>query len=253
MIFPLSSHVSSLYSAACQAAEEYASSLNTDDLVGIVLLGAVVRGYYDEDSDIDISVFRKEYSPKISSDTRNYKGFHLHEFIVDYNSERNVHWEKGKRWAYSQCRIFWERDGLITNLLADKVPLGADEKKWLVMSGMALSEWYCNGLVDLWIRRGDILGAHFMFSEGLNHLFNALFALNNEITADFKWRVFCAQRLEVLPNGFVKGLEEILTVTSVGLEEVRRRQDAFMRVWGSLLPEAEAFLGMSYKEFKDKV
>lgn len=178
--FHLPSNDPLLLARAREVAAEYARSLNADDLVGIVFLGAIVRGYYDADSDIDISVFRKKYDPIITSETRDYRGFRLHEFIVGYEAECGGHWDTGKRWAFSQSRVFWERDGAITSLLERKVPLGGDERKWLVMSGMALSDWYSRELTALWVRRGDVMSAHYMFSEGINHLFNALFALNNE-------------------------------------------------------------------------
>jgi hypothetical protein len=51
-----------------------------------------------------------------------------------------------KRWTYSQGQIHFDPNGSIARLLMEKVPLQPHEKKWLLMSGLALSEWYINDL-----------------------------------------------------------------------------------------------------------
>lgn len=240
-------------SEAKLVAQEYANQQKKNDVVGITFLGAITRGYFDTDSDIDITIFKNSFKEKITSDTTEYKGFKLHEFTVDIENERASHWELGKRWAYSNSQIYWEKDGQITSLLNEKVPMREEEKRRLVMSGIVLSEWYCNRLTELWIRRGDVVSSHYMIAEGLNHFFNAIFAFNNEMPPDYKWRFFCSKQLENIPTTYEECMIETIKIEKMDLNDLTRRKNAFMKIWNQMLPSIETYLGMQYSEFKDKV
>jgi predicted nucleotidyltransferase len=239
--------------AARKLAEKYINELSKENIVGVAFLGAIVRGYYDDDSDIDITVFRNKYEPLITSNTFDYDNFKLHIFEVDYNNELSSKWEMGKRWAYSSSEVHYDNNNLVKNLIKQKVPLGIEEKKWLVMSGITLAEWYFNRLTDLWIRRGDIENAHYQINEGLNHFFNVLFAINNELVPDHKWRIYCSKKLNILPNSYFQEINNIQIVQSMNMEELKRRKNAFSIMWNELLPIVEEYLGMKYIEFKDTV
>ncbi|MCD1656109.1 hypothetical protein K7J14_15520 [Treponema zuelzerae] len=253
MKFKLKTNNNEKLNEAYQLAVKYVDEINKKDVIGIAFLGAIVRGYYDNDSDIDITIFRKKYRQKITSDTFDYHGYQLHIFDVDYKNELAIKWEMGKRWAYSTSQVYWEKSNLITSLIENKTSISESEKKWFLMSGITLSEWYINRLTDLWIRRGDIENAHYQFSEGLTHFFNALFALNNELVPDYKWRIFCSKQLETLPPNYSEDISNIQIVHSITVEEIERRKKVFFNMWNSILPKIEDKLGMKYEEFKDKV
>ena len=57
--FQIQSSNPKLLEKATKIAEELAQQFITDDIVGIVFLGAFVRGYYDNFADIDIAIFKK--------------------------------------------------------------------------------------------------------------------------------------------------------------------------------------------------
>jgi hypothetical protein len=128
-----------------QTATEYAARFVRDDVVGIAFLGAIVRGYFDESSDIDIFT-RGESRRDLPPQTQHVNGIELHCWVADYNAEAREKWDRGKRRAYSECRIFHDPQGLIRSLIREKVPLRPDEKRWLLLSGITLSEWYINRL-----------------------------------------------------------------------------------------------------------
>jgi hypothetical protein len=48
-----------LLEKATQIAKEFAQKYVSDDIVGIVFLGAITRGYFDHSADIDIAIFKK--------------------------------------------------------------------------------------------------------------------------------------------------------------------------------------------------
>ena len=123
-----------------------------------------------------------------------------------------------------------------------------EEKKWLMISGLNLSEWYINRLTQLWVERGNIVSAHHMFDQGLIYFFDMLFGLNNELILDMKWRYYCAEKLERLPHNFQEQIKETIMLHSFSLEELERRKNAFMDMWEEMKPIIEEEVQMSYSE-----
>jgi hypothetical protein len=153
-----------------------------------------------------------------------------------------------KRWTYSQSRIFFDPEGKTARLLKEKIPLTPGERKWLLMSGLALSEWYVNGLTHLWIGRGNLVSAQHMISRGIDYFFEMLFGLNHELVADMKWRYYCVARLERLPLNFQERIKEIMTLRSFTLEDLERRKSIFMLMWEEMKPQIEKEVQLSYDE-----
>ena len=122
-----------------------------------------------------------------------------------------------------------------------------------MISGLTLSEWYINRLTRLWIDRGSMLSAHNMFNEGLNQFYTMLFSLNNELTADHKWRLFYAEQLAILPGDFESAMENVMRVRALDEAEIVRRREAFMRMWEEMLPKIDKETSMKYENFKDTV
>jgi hypothetical protein len=113
-----------------------------------------------------------------------------------------------------------------------------------------LSEWYINRLTQLWLQRGSMVSAQHMFFQGLNYFFDLLFALNNQLVADMKWRYYCAEKLRRLPGHFQGQIKEILLLREFSQEELERRQTAFMEMWREMLPIVEQEVGLSYAEIE---
>jgi hypothetical protein len=168
--------------------------------------------------------------------------------LADYESELAADWNMAKRWTYDQRQLYYDPDGKILQLLEEKVPLKPEEKKWLLMSGLTLSEWYINRLTDLWVERGNLVSAHHMFDEGLNHFFNMLFAWNDELVADLKWRYYCVEKLANLPSNFQERIKDTMLLQSFSVEELERRKAAFMEMWQEMSPIVEKEVQMSYDE-----
>jgi len=239
---------------AGKVAREFAQQYATDQIVGIVFLGAVARGYFDHAADIDIAFFKKPAAVMpLPATYLKVKGFEIHCHLEDYQTEVNAPWDMGKRWTYSQSQIYYDPKGLISQLLQEKVPLQQEERRWLLMSGLVLSEWYINRLTDLWVERGNMMSAHHMFYQGLNFFFDMLFAFNNELVPDMKWRYYCVEKLPQLPDCFQERIQEVLLLNALTVEEMERRRKAFMEIWRPMVPLVEQELNMPYDEFKELV
>ena len=252
--FTIQSSDPKLLEKATKIAKEIVQNYICDDVVGIVFLGAIVRGYFDHSADIDIAILKKEGS-QFSIPKKFFKidNIEVHIWLSNYESELTDTWETSKRWTYSQAEVYFDPQEKIAQLIKEKVPLNPEEKRWLMMSGLVLSEWYINRLPRLWIERGNIASAHHMFDQGLTYFFDMLFALNDELVADMKWRFYCAEKLKRLPRGFQEGIKDTMIIHSFSLEELERRQKAFMGMWEEMKPIIEEELEMSYDEFRELV
>ncbi len=247
--FTIRSSNPALLKKATRVAEEFAKQFVGDDMVGIVFLGAIARGYFDRSADIDIALFKKQAS-RISLASKFFRidGLEVQVWLSDYESELTNPWDMPKRWTYSQGRIYFDPLDKISQLLDDKVPLKPEEKKWLMMSGLTLSEWYVNRLTQLWVERGNIISAHQMLDQGINYFFDMLFGLNNELVADMKWRYYCVEQLERLPGNFQERLKDVMTLRSFTIGELERRKNAFMKMWQEMKPIIEEEVQMTFNE-----
>ncbi len=203
MSYSLPSSDPALLEKASRIADEFALQYMRGGIVGIVFLGAIPRGYFDSSADIDIALFKEKGAEiPLASQFLKVEGLEVHVHLAEYESERSSSWDMPKRWTFSQGRIHYDPLGRIAQLLADKVPLKPDEKKWLLMSGLCLSEWYVNRLTDLWVQRGSITSAHHMLAQGLNYFFDMLFALNDQLVADMKWRYLLCGKISTPAGPF---------------------------------------------------
>ena len=129
-----------LLEKADRVAKEFIQKYINDNVIGIVFLGAIVRGYFDHLADIDIAVFKKQNSEvPLTNKFYQIEDLEVQIWLSDYESELIIPWDMAKRWTYSQCRIYFDSQDKISHLLQEKVPLKPEEKKWLMMSGLTLS------------------------------------------------------------------------------------------------------------------
>lgn len=247
--FIIQSSDPNLFEKATRVAKEFAQQHINNDIVGIVFLGAVARGYFDRSADIDIAIFQKQ-GAVISLPNKFLKidDLEVQCWLSDYESELTIPWDMPKRWTYSQGDIYYDPLDKISHLLKEKVPLKPEEKKWLMMSGLTLSEWYINRLTQTWVERGNIISAHHMVDQGLIYFFDMLFGLNNQLVADMKWRYYCVEQLEQLPHNFKEQLRNIMILHTISMEELERRRKVFMDMWGEMKPIIEKEVQLSFDE-----
>jgi hypothetical protein len=247
--FSIQSSDPALLEKATRVAHTFVQPYRVEEMVGIVFLGSIARGYYDSSADIDIALFKRQGSGiSFPAQFLHVEDLEVHIHLADYESECSTEWDMSKRWTFSQGQIHYDPQGKVAQLLADKVPLKPEEKRWLLMSGCTLSEWYVNRLTHLWVERGSMISAQHMFFQGLNYFFDMLFALNDELVADMKWRYFCVEKLPRLPAHFQEHIQETMLQRAFSMEELERRRNAFMEMWREMLPVIEQEVHLSYDE-----
>ena len=252
--FSIQSSDPALLEKATRVAKEFVRPFLREEVVGIVFLGAITRGYFDRSADIDIAIFKKQASAiSLPKKFSKVEGLEVQCWESDYETELNAPWDMARRWTYSQGRIYYDPEGKIARLMQEKVPLTPEEGRWLLMSGFVLAEWYINRLTRLWVERGNIISAHHMFDQGLIYFFDMLFGMNHQLVADMKWRYYCVEKLEKLPEKFSERIQDIMTVHSFTLEELDRRKTAFMEMWREVQPAVERELKLTFDEMLEIV
>ncbi|MBN2086683.1 MAG: hypothetical protein JW748_15825 [Anaerolineales bacterium] len=247
--FTIQSSDPALLEKAARIAKAFVQPYLRDDIVGIVFLGAVARGYFDRSADIDIAIFTRSGSnAAMPGKFQKVEDMGVQCWISDYETELAAPWDMAKRWTYARAQIVFDPGGRIARLLEEKVPLKPEERKWLLMSGLTLSEWCVNRLTQIWVERGNIISAHQMIDQGLVYFFDMLFGLNEELVADMKWRYYCVEQLERLPGEFRERIQDVMALHAFTLEELERRKAAFMGMWREMQPAVEKEAGLSFDE-----
>src|SRR5512147_375632 len=122
--FSIQSSDPALLEKVTRVAREFVRQYVCDEIVGIVFLGAIARGYFNPSADIDIALFKKQGSAiSLLGQFLKVEDLEIHCYLADYESELTADWNMAKRWTYSQRQIYYDPDGKIAALLEDKVPL----------------------------------------------------------------------------------------------------------------------------------
>ncbi len=252
--FVIKSNDAELLERAKRIALSFANSIVTDDVAGIVFLGAIARNYFDADADIDVGVIARTGTemPRLEKFSR-IDGIEVQVWLSDYETELRTAWDMSKRWTYSSAIVHHDPCGLVRKLIDEKVPLAMEERKRLMMSGLTLSEWYVNRLSRTWVARGDIISAHAMIDQGLVHFLDLMFAFNDQLVPDMKWRHHLASKLRCKPDRFDEALGDTMLVHAITRDELDRRIGSFMHVWNAMKPLVEHSLRLSYAEMLAQV
>ena len=116
--FQIKSSDGALLEKATRIAKEFASKDATNQVVGIVFLGAIVRGYFDSSADIDVAIFKKRGSNILLDEKYlQVEGLEVHVWLSDYEDELSAEWDMARRWAFSNREIFHDPEGKISRLL----------------------------------------------------------------------------------------------------------------------------------------
>ena len=116
--FSIQSSDPMLLEKATQVAKEFAQQYIRDDIVGIVFLGAIARGYFDHSADIDIALFKKQASEIVLTNKfLKIDDLEVQIWLSDYESELTLPWDMSRRWTYAQGQIYFDPLGKIAQLL----------------------------------------------------------------------------------------------------------------------------------------
>lgn len=220
-----------LQQAEAVAGELAAAFSRKKSVVGVVYLGALARGCFDQHSDIDIVVFKRKGArlgwPREKEYT--FKGFVVDLEVRDYEEELSRPWQLEERWVYLNARIHYDPSGSVKRLIELKAPLTPRERLELPREELKRAEWSAGDALT-WVHRGSLTSAHFLTVTALRHALRAVVLVNGLPPPPDKWLFYTVTRLEKKPEHLEELVREALVAAELSGAEVERRVAAVAQI-----------------------
>lgn len=214
--------------------------IEIDGVIGITLNGGMSRGYADELSEIDLTVYLDSATYKKYTNCKAPIPFgismingNLYDIKpVDFSEEEQHDWEHVQLWDASYAKILFDPTRKISSLLEEKLK---NKPTPFAASGEMFACWWHYKLAgDIWLRRGDSLQGHFMMNEALKSLLKALFIANSEFIPHEKWLIHMSQSLAWKPDSWQIRLEMAMLMKDSSSEGLRQRQEIISSLWSEI-------------------
>src|SRR5712691_6236469 len=218
-------------------AREWARQYPT--IEAIMLTGGVARGYADENSELDLTLFLTPsgyrdwvlrcQSPIPEGDNL-VDGTWVDSHLTTIPAEARARWEPLKIWDASFAKVLVDRRGRLAALLRDKARPSIS--RWNLNSEAVITEWFVELGIG-WIDRTDVVAAHHLLNLAFNQFLGLLFGAQSEILPFGKWQFHLSRSLPKLPAHYERRVREWLMIRSFTARDVRRRakQAMFFIAW----------------------
>jgi predicted nucleotidyltransferase len=226
---------------------------------GILYTGALVRGFADRHSDVDLIVFLQKGKGELKQRIRKIGADEQQKWKIEIDLEVHYIEDFEKRvmteinmWDYSRSKIVFDPRGRIKQLLKRK--LRVPKSYWVeqVVPCAEYVDWYCCpqrksdvALAETWIERGDPVSAHYCINYAIDLLLKIIYALNKEFVPPPKWTIFYSYNLNWLPHDFKRRLEEALKIQSVSVTDLKRRLGEMRSIWTEVVSKMENDTGLT--------
>lgn len=198
-------------------AEQLPLLIGHEGLVGALLSGGLARGFADELSEIDVTLYletgaylrwNRGHAPYATGIVR--RGGRLYDLRpVDLAAERERDWAQADLWDAACAEVLHDPSGAVAALLAEKlVPPDPAQA-----GGPLFSAWWHYRLAgDVWIGRGDSLQGHHVLNQAVSELVSALFLGNGQYVPPVKWLIHMSRSLAWTPVDWPDRLAAAMTV-----------------------------------------
>lgn len=248
-----------------------------EDVAGIIFLGALVRGFADRASDLDITVFLSKRDEKLRTqiqkmalDEAKRSGFDDIDLMIEFLEDViKQEWDETTKWDYSKAvKIAYDPKGEVKKLFAEKLEVSKDFWVKRIVVCTECFKWYCcppkenwvlrnrklgipSTISESWIDRGDLISANYCLNYGIDLLLKMLFALNNEFLPPPKWRIFYSYGLKWLPKDYREILKETLYIKNFSVKELNRRLKAIRNLWLKTMIKIRDETGLAPKQMHE--
>lgn len=213
----------------------------------VMLTGGVSRGYADEMSELDLTLFLRPstyrlwiercQSPLPEGD--NLIGrWYVSPHYATIEAERRKAWSPLKVWDRSFARVLYDRRGRLAALLREKVH---DEPDSFSLHEDAIeADWHWEMALD-WIKRTDVIAGHHLLNRSFDHFLSLLFRAQGELVPFDKWTFHLSRSLRILPPKYETEARGWLAVRSFTRSDIERRATHAKRMlkwWKETFPDA---------------
>ncbi len=204
-----------------------------NEIIGVVLVGGLSRGYGDELSEINLKFFlhKKDFEKWMSrgavfpSGDSLFKGQYVDFDFVCFEDEMDEEWTDYKVWDTSTAKILYDPKGLIRDLFRLKIVFPKKKKEALLMKYvLTYGVYFYDLVVQQWQHRGDLLAAHHCLNSTLDSLIKTVFLVNDEFIPFEKWMLNLSYSLPWLPKDWEKRITEAMLVQEISEADIERRR-----------------------------
>jgi len=261
-----------------QVAENLVSIIAThEDVIGIIFLGALVREFADETSDLDITVFlrKKDESRRLQiqqlalNEVKRSGIDDLDIMIEPLEDLEKREWDETEKWDFSKtAKIVFDPQEEVKKLFTEKLKVPKDFWTKRIVVYAECLKWYCcppkekwvlrrrkqgipSTISESWIDKGDLVAAHYCINYGIDLLLKILFALNKEFLPPPKWRLHYSYGLKWRPEDFREVLKETLYTKSFSVKELNRRLKAIRTLWLKIMLKIKNEIGLTPKQTQE--
>lgn len=187
------------------------------DVIGIMHLGGIARGYADEHSDIDLALFSMTPLNITLGEQLTEEGYDLEIFNVVINDSW-VNWGPIQKEAYEEGYIIYDPTGKVSEFINKALNYDdhyrVSEMLRLIFK-IAWHGWiytpfrqkYIKGYhwilpEDLWFQRKKEYNAYYLTQICVYDYIELLYVINRKWTPDYKWRLVKSFNLPLLPKEY---------------------------------------------------
>src|SRR2546421_11643658 len=213
----------------------------------VMLTGGVSRGYADEMSELDLTLFLRPATYRLWSERcqsplpegDNLIGsWAVDLYYASIARERKEAWSPLKIWDRSFARVLYDPRGRLAALLREKVR--SKLEPWSLHEDAVEADWYWEMALD-WIHRTDVIAGHHLLNRSFDHFLGLLFRAQGELMPFDKWTFHLSRSLRFLPPGYEREVRGWLSVRAFPRSDIERRARHAKRVlrwWKATFAEA---------------
>jgi hypothetical protein len=226
-----------------------------DGLVGIILLGGLgKKQYFDELSDVDMSVFisgerrnHPDWLPEFEFDIfmHDNQRIHFNVHQQNFKKEKSAYWDDTKKDAYSNGLILYEKEKMLSNFLKNKLRITRPEYEQKLMTQYIKIPPSCLINPEKQLKRGEIGLTHQIINNGIENLIDLLFIINKKFIPHYKWKLKKSFDLKYKPNNFQKNIHDAMLVRSFTEMDVKRRIKIIKMISNELMRKVEKILSLN--------
>ncbi|KAB1189983.1 DUF4037 domain-containing protein [Haloferax sp. MBLA0076] len=209
-------------------------------VVGVTLNGGLARGYGDDLSEIDVTLYLTDDHhdawmagrAPIATGITVVDG-HLYDIAIErIEAFESGDWSETERWDRSYAEVLFDPDERLADAFEQHLgsPPGLDRAEGLLFDCW----WHFELTAGCWIHRGDAVQAHYVLDAAVEPLIKALFAVNDAYLPHDKWLVNLSRSLEWHPDAWETRLQSALASGTGSMDAVTDRRAVIESLWDDI-------------------
>jgi hypothetical protein len=212
-----------------------------EGVVGIAATGGIGRGYCDDYSDLDLTVYVEEEKVKeikkyIAVGYLRYKDIELDTPVESYQKALNYkvpsrYWSQVQRWGIGNALVLFDTKGRIKHLFKEKLIFPHREQKILLEKHRQEVEFHLQYNFETWEKRGDMINLADSLIRGTESLILWIYAKNRKFQPfTSKWLFYYLENKIVPESKYLKLIKKPYLEPVKGIKQARDIRNELLKL-----------------------